>query len=183
MSQEITVKGLDQLQKILDTLPAKIEKNVLRGALRAGAKTILEAARSSVPVSTPNAENQRLYGARAGALRDSLRISARVKGGKVTASVKAGGVLKGGEDVYYAHFVEYGTRPHKIAAADKGFLGFANRFYKSVDHPGARPKPFLRPAMDARATDAVVAAAEYMKARLATKHGIDTSDITIEVEE
>ena len=156
---------------------------MLRGALRAGAKPILEAARASAPVATPSAENQRLYGGRAGALRDSLRISVKVKGGKVTASVKAGGIVKGGADVYYARFVEYGTRAHKIDAANGGFLGFANRFYKSVQHPGAKPRPFLRPAMDARATDAVVAAAEYIKNRLATKHGIDTADITIEVEQ
>ncbi len=183
MSQEITVKGLDELQKFLDQLPAKVEKNVLRGALRAGAKPVLAAAKSGAPVGPPSGENARLYGGRAGALRDSLRISVNAKRGKVTASVKAGGSSKGGPDVYYARFVEYGTRPHTIAAANKGFLAFAGGVYKSVEHPGARPKPFLRPALDTQAGAAVLAAGEYMKNRLATKHGLDTADITIEVEE
>ncbi len=175
---EVTVKGLDQLQKFLDQLPAKIEKNVMRGALRAGAKPVLAAAKANAPVATPSAENQRLYGLHSGALRDSIRISVSVKGGKVTAAVKAG---KG--DVYYARFVEYGTRAHKIAAANKGFLGFANRYYKSVEHPGSGPRPFMRPALDSQATAAVLATGEYIKKRLADKHGLDTSDIIIEVEE
>jgi hypothetical protein len=41
----------------------------------------------------------------------------------------------------------------------------------------------MRPALDAQASAAVVAAAEYMKDRLATKHGLDTSDVVIEGDE
>jgi len=51
-----------------------------------------------------------------------------------------------------------------------------------VQHPGSRPKPFMRPALDGRAQDAVVAAAQYMKRRLATKNGLDTSSVEIEAE-
>lgn len=178
---EITVRGLSELQAFLDQLPAKIERNVLRGALRAGAKPVLEAAKAKAPVAPPSAKNERVYGLREGALRESLRISVKVRGGKVTASVKAGGGKKG--DVYYARFVEYGTRPHTIKARDGGALSFGGGFLRSVEHPGARPRPFLRPALDTRAADAVVAAGEYIKNRLATKHGLDTADIIIEVEE
>jgi len=50
-------------------------------------------------------------------------------------------------------------------------------------HPGVMPKPFMRPALDAQSGAAVLAVGEYIKKRLATKNGLDTSEINIEVEE
>jgi hypothetical protein len=52
-----------------------------------------------------------------------------------------------------------------------------------VQHPGFQPKPFLRPALDAKAAEATVAAGNYIKYRLATKNGLDTSDVSVEVEQ
>lgn len=179
MSDLTHVKGLAELQKLLDTLPAKLEANVMRGALRAGSKVILDEARRLVPVALPNQKNQLFYGGRTGALRDSLRITTKIKGGKVTASVKAGGKRKGA-DVYYAKWVEFGTAAHTISS--KRGMAFGGGVHKSVQHPGAKPHPFLRPALDGRAQEATVAAAEYMKKRLSTKEGLDTADIEIEVE-
>lgn len=40
-------------------------------------------------------------------------------------------------------------------------------------HPGARPKPFMRPAFDTQHRAAIEAAREYIRARLAIKHGIN----------
>lgn len=189
---EVHVTGLADLQKLLDTLPAKLEANVMRGALRAGANVIKEQAKVNVPVGKPGTRNAERYGAYAGALRDSIRVGARIKGGTVTAYIKAGGKTKGGADAYYATMVEFGTKPHYITINGSGKeAGRAN--YRSlviggqfvgpyVAHPGARSRPFMRPAMDAKATEAVVAAAEYMKKRLATKEGLDTAEINIEVE-
>lgn len=178
MSDTVHVKGLSDLQRFLDQLPAKIEKNIMRSALRAGAKVILEEARARVPVSTPNAKNQSLYGAYSGALRDSLRVTTRYSRGKISASVKAGGGTKRGADVFYAQWVEYGTRPHVITARNRAYLSFAGGAYKSVNHPGAQPRPFMRPAMDTRSEDAVIAVGRQIKARL-TKAGIDTEEVTI----
>lgn len=183
MSELIHVKGLAQLQKLLDEFAPKIQKNVMRGALRAGAKVIETAAKAGAPVGAPSGEGAKIYGGTAGALRDSVRVRTDSKGGKVTASVLAGGKRKRGPDVFYARFVEYGTRPHTITAANRKGLSFGGLFFQSVDHPGARPRPFMRPALDTQAGAAVVAAGEYLKRRLATKHGLDTADITIEVEE
>ena len=42
-----------------------------------------------------------------------------------------------------------------------------------VQHPGAKKKPFLRPALDLQGQAAVEAVREYIRTRLATKHGID----------
>jgi len=161
---EIHVTGLADLQKFLDQLPAKLERNVVRGALRAGAKLILAQAIAKVPVKSSE-------------LRNSLKIGTRARGGTVTAAVRT--------KVFYAKFVEFGTKGHFITAKKGGWLSFGGIFAKSVWHPGIPkgPHAFMRPALDGQAQNAVIAAAEYMKRRLATKEGLDTSDIVIEGDE
>jgi len=161
---DINVKGLSEIQKFLDQIPAKMEANVMRGACRAGCKPILEQAKANVPVKS-------------GELRDTLRISSSIKkqDGKVTASVKVGGKYRG-KDAFYAPWIEFtGARPHSII----GNLSINGRVFSKINHPGFKAKPFLRPALDSRANDAVIAAGEYIKKRLATKNGLYTSDINI----
>jgi HK97 gp10 family phage protein len=182
MSQ-VRVKGLSELNRFLQQLPAKLEQNVMRGALRRGARVIMLEAKRLAPVGPTSMENMRLYGGYSGALRDSIRItSTRLHEGRVIATVAAGGETKRGADVYYAHFVEFGTAAHTIKAPKGGALEFAGGWYTSVQHPGTPAKPFMRPALDGAAQSAVVATAEYMKRRLAAKHGLDTADVEIETE-
>ena len=196
---EIRVKGLADLNKFLQQLPAKMEQNVMRGALRAGANVIKDEAKRLVPVSEPNSQNRRRYGFYAGTLRDSIRVSARVKNGRVTASVYAGGKTKSGAHVFYANWVEFGTAGHAIMAKQANGKNAARRLNRSakrggslriggqfvgsvVMHPGSRARPFMRPALDGKAQAAVLAAADYIKKRLALKHGIDASSVEIRLE-
>ena len=114
-----------------------------------------------------------------------------------------------GDHSYLANWVEFGTSAHYIKVQDsekpinarlskkrgkivrasmttvnRNVLQIGANFVgPTVFHPGAKPKPYMRPALDARAQDAVIAAGEYIKKRLATKNGLDTSDITIEAGE
>ena len=177
MTDLINVKGLKELDQFLAELPTKIQRNVMRGALRAGANVIKKEAQANAPVGAPSAEGKRLYGGYRGALRDSIRVSTRAKGGRISATVKAGGKnKKTGADVFYAHMIEFGTAPHTI----KGPIKLGGKWVKNVDHPGAPAQPFMRPALDGRAQEAVIRAAEYMKKRLATKHGLNTEFISIE---
>lgn len=164
MSDTRHVKGLSQLQAFMQQLPAKYEKNVLRGALRAGAKPVLGEVKANIWVQT-------------GQLRDGLKISTSAKGGTVIAKVKVTG-----KHAFIAPWLEYGVAAHTITADKGGWLFFGGDFAKSVNHPGVQARPVFRPALDSQATAAVVAAAEYSKHRLATKHGLDTSDVQIEVE-
>lgn len=171
----IKVTGLAELQKFLDEFPAKMEANVMRGALRAGAKPIKEAVLANIPVGPTNERNKRVYKGYEGALRDSVRISGRInnKKGQVSVSVKAGGkVRKTGADVFYAHMVEFGTRPHSLAKDGKG----------QINHPGTLPRPFMRPAIDSESVSAVIAAGEYIKKRLATRNGINTAELDIGID-
>ena len=162
---EVHVTGLADLQKFLDALPAKVEKNVLRGALRKGMNQVKPAAVAGVHSIS-------------GLLAAGLKVGTRAKGGTVYATLKATG-----KHAYIARWVEYGTAAHTITAKDRKSLSLGGVFFQSVQHPGARPKPFLRPALDQQANAAVVAAAEYMRERLATKHGLDTSGVVIEGDE
>lgn len=173
---EIHVNGLAQLQKFLDALPQKVEQNILRGALRAAANVVKAEAVANVPVDS-------------GTLKAGLKVSTRSRRGLITASVKATG-----KHAHIAPWIEFGTRAHKIHAKDAKTLslrpnsrassGYASRwtahnFLEFVEHPGTKPRPFMRPALDSQAGNAVVAAGNYIKKRLATKHGLDTSDIVI----
>jgi HK97 gp10 family phage protein len=162
---EVNVKGLRELQALLDTLPAKVEANVMRGALRAGMKVVEAEAEKNVPVAT-------------GALYAGLKIGTRRRGSVVTANVKATGIHGP-----VAHLIEFGTRAHQIRPKTKEALSFNGNFGEVVNHPGVAPRPFMRPALDSKANAAVSAAAEYMKRRLATKHGLDTAHIRVEGDE
>jgi HK97 gp10 family phage protein len=156
---DLYFRGLSDLQAFLDKLPAKIERNVVRGALRAGANVVK-------PIAQANIHDV------SGHLAASLKVTTQSRGGRVTASVYT--------REFYAHFVEYGTGPHRIAAYRAGALVINGRLVKSVEHPGARARPFLRPALDTQAGAAVLAAAAYIRSRLATKEGLDTADVTVE---
>jgi HK97 gp10 family phage protein len=149
------VTGLRELNAFLQVLPVKIEKNILRSALRAGGNVIKNEARANVPVAE-------------GALKKSVRVTTSSNGGVVKATVKAGG-----KKAPHAHLVEFGTRPHKILPKNAAALAIAGAVVSSVDHPGARPNPFMRPALDSKHTEAVAAIAEQTRKRL-TAEGLNT---------
>lgn len=145
---EIQITGLKELNDLLQRLPAKIEANVLRGALRAGQKEILQAAKANVPVQS-------------GDLRASLRIKTRSKKGVVSATLVAGN-----KKAYYARMVEFGTARHFIKPKNRKSLFFAGLAREVVDHPGAVASPFMRPAWDASQTAALEAFRAYVANRL-----------------
>lgn len=184
---DIRVKGLASLNEFLQALPVKVERNVLRAALRTGAKVIEADARSRIR-------------SRSGALAADLKSGSRTKGARVIGYVR--------NRLFYAPMVERGTRKHFISVdmdarpsritrrGRRAFgIGTINRMLArgslviggnlvggQVVHPGSRPYPYLRPALDSRGQDAVVAAAVYMRGRLASKHGLDTAALEFEVD-
>lgn len=191
------ILGGAALDALLGTLPVNIEKNIMRGALRAGAKVFLAVVKQNIPMGMAS-ESERQQGFRPGALRRSARITTRVRKGEVTASVKVGGInKKTGENVYYAGWVEYGTRPHLIKVQDsergvnrrtgkalsyttinRNVLIIGNTFVgPTVEHPGARARPFMRPAADAGFEAAVNAVQVYVRKHL-TKEGLTIPEPT-----
>lgn len=152
------ILGGAALDALLASLPVKMETNVMRSALRAGAKVFLDEVKQNIPVKQ-------------GFLRASARITTRkTKEGQVTASVKVGNRL-----AFYANMVEFGTRPHSIAPK-AGRLEINGRFVAgTVEHPGIAPHPFMRPAADAKFTAAVAAVQAKVRERLA-KQGLNVPD-------
>lgn len=147
---EYEIKGAEEIYKMLSGLPEKMEVRILRGAVRAGAKTVLDEAQSRAPV-------------RKGALRSSLRVSTRSKRGQVRASVVAGGNKKGG--VFYAAMVEGGTKAHVIKARKKSLI-VGGGFFRYVNHPGAKANPFMGAALKSKTQEAIDSVAAYIRARL-----------------
>lgn len=137
---EFEAKGLAELTRALQELPAKLEKNILRGALRASSKPISDDAKARVPVlQIP--DGRRI----AGALKKSIRSrSVNFKKGMLTGGVTAGGSDRNKKaDTFYARFIEFGTA--KMAA-----------------------RPFLRPAIAHGTSKAIDEFAKYVRERLST---------------
>lgn len=180
MNRHENIEGGRQLDELLRTLPEKMHKNINRAGLRAGAVVIKAEVDRQVPKNTGN-------------LAKTVRITSRIKGTETTASVKAGGKYKG-VDAWYARLVENGTRPHlvQVSAQDRGInrrTGNAisvttinrQRSLKiggalvgpSVQHPGSKARPFMRPAADAALNPALEAIKARIK-QLLTKQGLNT---------
>lgn len=154
MADEQAIVGGRELDAFLQQLPVKVERNILRAAMRAGANEFKKAAKSGVPVDD-------------GDLQRSIRVTTRSKGGTVYASLKAGG-----KKAPHWHWVEFGTAAHKIKAKREHALSFGSVTVSEVEHPGAKPKPFMRPAFDSAAAAAIAASAAKIRERL-TKEGIN----------
>ena len=149
-----TISGGRELDAFLQSFSVKMEKNILRAALRAGAAEFRDQARANVPVEE-------------GDLKQSIRITSRFKKGTVYVSVKAGG-----KRAPHWHFVEFGTAAHRISPSGAGGLLIGGQVVGAADHPGARPKPFMRPAFDTRSAAALQAVAAKIRERL-TAEGIN----------
>lgn len=155
-TRDEVVHGGRELQELLDTLPGKMQKNINRAGLRAGAAVFLAEVKQRIPVLR-------------GALRDSARITTRAKGSEVSASVKVGN-----RQAWYAHLVEFGTRPHVIKPKNAGgTMQFGGITARSVDHPGTRARPFMRPTADDKTPEAIAAVTKKIRERL-TKQGLNT---------
>lgn len=130
----------------------------MRSALRAGAAVYLAEVKQNIPVEH-------------GALRQSARITTKKsRDGSVSASVKVGN-----RQAFYAHMVEFGTRAH-IIAPKRGAMQIGGQFVAgAVQHPGARPHPFMRPAADAQFSAAVAAVQKKVRDRLRAQ-GLDVPD-------
>jgi len=144
------ITGGKELDAFLQSLPAKVESNIMRSALRAGANVFKEEIKAGVRVDQ-------------GDLKRSVRVTTRFRRGRVSASVKIGNKI-----AFYAHMVEFGTRPHKIKGVSIG-----GHYYTAVNHPGSKLYPFVRPALDSKADAAIQAVGEQIRNRL-TLAGINT---------
>lgn len=147
------MSGMVDFTSFLATLPENMERNVLRGALRAGAEEYADGAREECTSDE---------------VRASIKTSSRAEPGLVTAKIQTKGA-----GAYKAPWLEYGTDEHEITVqGDTVSLVIDGKFVgKTVHHPGARARPFMRPPLATRETAAVDAMIGYARKRL-TKEGL-----------
>lgn len=153
-ADDLAISGGKKLDDLLKTLPAKVQKNVMRSAVRAGLVVYRKAVKERVPVQL-------------GELKKSVRVSMKVKDGVLTGSLKAGN-----RKAWYAQLVEFGTRPHKIQPKDAKALEIGGAVVEEVEHPGAAPHPYMRPGADASHAAALAAVVSKLRERL-TLAGLD----------
>jgi len=115
---DISVLGDKKLQKQLKNIELKMQKKIVKKALRMGTKVVLARAKALVPVSLGNTQGKHL--------RDTLKIKAFSKKGVFGSTVITGTREQLGIDAndrwYYPAHVELGTK--KMS-----------------------PRPYLRPAL------------------------------------
>lgn len=154
-TRDETISGGRELDDLLQTLAPKMHRNINRAGLRAGAVVFREEVRANVPVAS-------------GDLKKSVRITTRARGGQVSASVKIGN-----SKAWYAHLVEFGTRPHIIKAKPRSGLDVNGTVRREVSHPGSQGKPFVRPAVDSKFPEAVKAVENKIR-QLLNKQGLNS---------
>lgn len=148
--------GWEGLLGNLETVKAELRQRLLQTAVNAGARVIRDEARTRVPVRTGLTRNAiRTFARRSGVGRHEVAASVGLRGGGKTGRVHIG------------RFLEFGTSRHIIepktttAKKKEALLLSMGQVVRKVDHPGHAPRPFLRPAFDAKkqaSLDAMAAA-------------------------
>lgn len=185
----IKLKGAKEMDAFLAAFPAKLQKGAVRSALTAAAKPIRDDARARAPRET-------------GQLAKSVKTGSPSINPDGTISVK---IRLRGKHSFLGIFHEYGVAPHFIRAGDSGksprlltkaakrgdVLGDVetghlkigdNIITGEVLHPGHAARPFLRPALDNRADDAINAFGQRIASYLKDKTGF-TAPAILEVDE
>lgn len=145
MTVKIRTIGGQSLSAALEQISQKLARNTLKRAVHRGAEVIADEARLLAPHET-------------GKLRDAIVVRKRSPGGVPTAVIQIEG-----DHSFLAIMAEYGTMPHKIDVKKAEALKLGDKVIEGpVLHSGAKPHPFMRPAFDAKADDAVTAVSNYL---------------------
>lgn len=165
---DIGLKGGPELLAMLDQLPQNLASKVLRGGIRAAGAVVRDEARQMAPRQS-------------GLMAKSIKLgSARYdrKDALVSIRVKVGGEKgnKGNSHAFLAWIWEYGsaaysgqkwqrdgsTRTRSVKLKFDGETTFG-RFPDVAAH---RAHPFMRPALDRKAAEAINAMGSYIAQRL-----------------
>jgi HK97 gp10 family phage protein len=164
---EVKVTGLKELQEAMQQLPARVERNILSGAIAAGTRVILAETKARAPTSD---------------IKTALQ-SKQKKGrkGEVIREIYIN--PKRGDNPFYARFFEFGTASYYVGTGrtvggpysipkQPGKLKIGEDFVSGqVTHPGIKPQPFMRPAFDVKSEEAIRTMAAYIKVRLPMETG------------
>jgi len=164
----VVVLGLADVKDAMDLIGRRATQSAVRRALYAGAVIMRDEARRRVPIrtgalrksivaSTDKAKSGQNPAARVRIVNKVFGMRANKAGKMRLKHLGSSSTASIAGNIYprnYAHMVEFGTRAHYLGAGGK-------------QHPGARPKPFLRPAFESKIDAAKARFAEVIQAEFA----------------
>jgi len=149
----IEVKGFEGIKAALDTLPHEVRTKMSVAAIRNGTKYLQTEIKNALPVSASFARGkgntkQSKMSRRYGHLRDNIKIG-RVKSksmDQIMFNIYPG-------NAFWARFLEYGTKAHKItpkSGKKRAALFIAGKFIPSAEVSGISARPIWRNAFDSK---------------------------------
>ena len=171
----VEVQGLRELGQALQQLPQRIGRNVLRGAVGAGARRIRDRARENAPRSTgavkdghppPGTLKRSIIVKQIPELSGPLKQTfyVHVRSGKKYAHQGKGGRLS--QDAWYWRFVEFGTQAHVVRPKNKKALAFNGQVRPMASIPAVGARPFMRTAFESEKSRAVDEIKRYLEERI-----------------
>lgn len=171
-SFSMTATGLAELKAALAQLPANIGNNVLRGAVRAGAKVLTDAVSQAAPVFTGTDPRVQV-----GLIRDAVYMKHENDLSNELQQVFFVSIRRGkkaqrqNRDAYYWTWVEFGH--HIVPRAPKGGQKLSVRRKAVISGDSlisgssyVLPHPFFRPAFEANKDASARAIRDYMAQRI-----------------
>lgn len=172
----IPVSGLKELDRFLSVFPKNMQKAAVRQGLTAAAKPVRDEARLRAPKQT-------------GKMAKAIKTGSPRQNPDGTFSVS---IRLDGEHSFLGLFHEYGVAPHLIARTGKGegrvavrkaaagegtiqggVMKIGDDFVSGIiSHPGHAARPFMRPALDAKADEAIKAFGDKIRAYMEGKTGL-----------
>lgn len=138
----VRVVGLKTVLKRLGKLPERIQKKVMRAAVRKAATPVVRAARQRIPKGS----GLKPDGTPRKNLKQTITKTSVKRYGNTFAITIGPEKWKG----LHAHLVHDGTQPHGIPLNESLVLG--GTFLPAgfvIDHPGSQANPFLEQAVNA----------------------------------
>lgn len=144
MSNYAKIHGAEELSRMLRMLPKKVSQDVLLRSLRVGANVIRKEAKEQVIVGCYSDKNYLFRKRKYGHLIENIKVTqTKHKRGMAQMTVHNG-------RAYWGYFLELGT----------GEFGTGSGIYKSGPRKGKpfkgmSPRPWLTPAFEAKASEAI----------------------------
>lgn len=185
-NRQVGLKGGPELLQFLGAFPKKLQKGAVRAGMTAAAKPVRDRARA-------------LARKQSGKMAKAIRTGSPRVDQDGTVRIK---VRLWGPHSFLGLFHEYGVKGHFISAGDSGLsprlltrkateegmqrtgkasvMKIGDNFVSGVIwHPGHAAHPFMRPALDMEAEEAIKAFAGRIKSYLAGKSNFTAPDMDL----